>query len=297
MSIFKFVEYLSHEKNYSKLTLKAYESDLIQFQNFLDIEFDNSNLEIANYSMIRQWIVELVNRDLENKSINRKISSLKTYYKFLLKVKVIESNPLAKHQVLKTPKRQQNAFSTKEVNQLNEIYTDETFEGLRDHVIIELLYMTGMRRQELIDLKLDDLDLAENQVRIHGKRNKQRLVPLLKSARNLLTKYISERSQVADKSCENLILTNKGKPAYPNLIHRVIQNYFSKISTKKKQSPHLLRHTFANHLLEKGADITAIKELLGHSSLASTQVYTQNSLKELTKAHSSAHPRSKINKK
>ncbi|MFN2261253.1 MAG: tyrosine-type recombinase/integrase [Psychroflexus sp.] len=293
MSISKFIEYLSHEKKYSKLTLKAYNSDLEQFQNFLESYFETTEIDAANYSMIRQWIVELVNAGLENKSINRKISSLKTYFKFLLKVKRIDENPLAKHQVLKTPKRQQNAFSIKEINHLNEIYNDETFEGLRDHLIIELLYTTGMRRQELIDLKLEDLDLSENQVRIHGKRSKQRLVPLLKSTKVLLSKYITEHSKIIDDTVRSLILTNKGKMAYPNLIHRVVQKYFSQVSTKQKQSPHLLRHTFANHLLEKGADITAIKELLGHSSLASTQVYTQNSLKELTKAHNLAHPRSK----
>jgi integrase/recombinase XerC len=245
----------------------------------------------VNYPMIRQWIVGFIEMGLTHKTINRKLSTLKTFFKFLLKIQAIEVTPMAQHKSLKLPKRQQEVFSILELEKVSSYFEDVTFEGLRDHLIIELLYATGMRRQELIDLHLSSIDLKQKQLKVHGKRNKERLIPLLDSISNLVERYLLERS-VLQAQGSQLFITSRGKPIYPNLVYRVVHSYFQKVSTKKKLSPHLLRHAFATHLLDKGADISAIKDLLGHSSLASTEVYTHMNYKELSKAHQAAHPRS-----
>ncbi|WP_019038895.1 tyrosine-type recombinase/integrase [Psychroflexus tropicus] len=291
-----FLDYLELEKKYAKHTVSSYASDLQQFQSFLLEEYGTSDFSEVNYPMIRQWIVSFVDKGMTNKTINRKLSTLKTFFKFLLKVKAIELNPMTKHKSLKLPKREQDVFSTQELEKVSEYYKEDSFAEVRDHLIIELLYATGMRRQELIDLKLDHLDFEQKQLKVHGKRNKQRLIPLMPSTINLIRNYLEHRKLLATDSV-SLFLTAKGKPIYPNLVYRTVNSYFKKISSKRKLSPHLLRHAFASHLLEEGADLSAIKDLLGHSSLASTEVYTHSNFKELSKAHSAAHPRSIKGKK
>lgn len=286
-----FLDYLQLEKKYAKHTLTSYASDLNQFQSFIQDQYEEDQLTEVNYPMIRQWIIGFVDKDLTNKTINRKLSTLKTFYKFLLKIKAIESNPMLKHKSLKLPKREQETFSLKELEQISDYFDDSTFEGLRDHLMIDLLYSTGMRRQELIDLKLSSFNYSQKQLKVLGKRNKERIMPLLDKTLSLINKYLKEREIIADET-ENIFVTKAGKPIYPNLVYRTVNSYFKKVSTKQKLSPHLLRHAFASHLLEKGAEITAIKELLGHSSLASTEVYTHSNLKELSRAHAAAHPRS-----
>jgi len=290
-----FLDYLELEKKYAKHTVTSYASDLSQFESFLKNTYDTSDFKEVNYPMIRQWIVGFVDEGLANKTINRKLSSLKTFFKFLLKIKAIEVSPMSKHKSLKLPKREQEAFSKLEIDKVSEVFQDTTFEGLRDHLIIELLYTSGMRRQELIDLDLSSIDLEQQQLKVLGKRNKERVIPLLRSTVDLFQRYSSERAKLPLQT-HKLFVTSSGKPIYPNLVYRTVNTYFKKVSTKNKLSPHLLRHAFATHLLDRGADISAIKDLLGHSSLASTEVYTHANFKELSKAHSAAHPRSKKTK-
>lgn len=286
-----FLDYLQLEKKYARHTLTSYASDLNQFQSFLLKKYDTGDFVEVNYPMIRQWIVSFVDKELTNKTINRKLSTLKTFFKFLLKVKAIEVNPMLQHKTLKLPKREQEAFSLLELEKLSAYFEDSSFEGLRDHLMIEMLYSTGMRRQELIDLTLSSIDLEQNQLKVFGKRNKERLLPLLNSTLILIRDYLEERKGLA-LDTDKLFVTKSGKAIYPNLVYRTVNSYFKKVSTKQKLSPHLLRHAFASHLLDKGAEITAIKELLGHSSLASTEVYTHSNFKELSKVHAAAHPRS-----
>ncbi len=295
MSFNAFTDYLLLEKNYSKLTVKAYQADLESFQNFIATEYHSKAIKKINYSQIRSWIVSLVEADITNRSINRKISSLNTYYKFLLKVGDIKQNPLAKHKALKTSKKVQIPFSEQEIKMvLDDLNFDDSFEGLRDKLIIELFYSTGIRRIELVELKISSIDIHNKTVKVLGKRNKERIVPLLNSVKETLKNYLEERNRLlAIEDTGHLLLTKKGVKIYETLVYRIINDYFSQASSKVKKSPHILRHSFATHLLNQGADLNAVKELLGHTSLAATQVYTHNSIAELKKVHLKAHPRSK----
>ncbi|MGB5692214.1 MAG: tyrosine-type recombinase/integrase [Flavobacteriaceae bacterium] len=295
MSVEAFQSYLSLEKNYSVHTLKAYSRDILTFKEFCADEFELDDLRRADYNIIRTWIISLVENGISNRTVNRKIASLAAYYKFLLKIEEISANPLAKHKSLKTAKKIEVPFSVSEMETiLKEIDYPENFEGSRDRLIIELLYTTGIRRAELIGLKLQDVDLHSRVLRVLGKRNKERLVPLLNSTISYYNEYLKYRAELAgNKELEFVLLTKTGRNIYETLVYRIINRYFSIVSSKVKKSPHILRHTFATHLLNKGADLNAVKELLGHSSLASTQVYTHSSIAELKKVHASAHPRSK----
>ena len=287
-----FLEYLLLEKKYSSHTIKAYESDLISLQDFCRLNFDQENISHINYSQIRSWIVLLVDHKLSNRSINRKISSLKSFYKYLQKIKLIDVNPLANHKALKTSRKVQIPFSASEVNTvLSSFSIDHSFEANRDRLIVELFYSTGMRRAELINLRMNSVNFAEKQIKVIGKRNKERLIPLLPSVIKSLESYIKVR-ELINSPDSFLFITQKGNKIYETLVYRVINNYFSRVSSKLKKSPHILRHSFATHLLHEGADLNSVKELLGHSSLASTQVYTHNSLEQLKKVYKQAHPRS-----
>ena len=292
MLINSFLEYLAFEKKYAQHTLTAYKNDLISFQQFCVSEFNQNELITVNYAQIRSWIVSLVDKGVSNRTINRKISSIKTFYKFLQKTKQIEVSPLLKHQPLKVAKKVQVPFSEKELKQVLEILNDnETFEGVRDKLITELLYSTGMRRAELINIEIKDVDFVNETVKVLGKRNKERYIPLLKSVQKTIKKYLELRGELNTNS-SYLLLTKKGKKIYDTLVYRVINNYFSTVSSKVKKSPHVIRHSFATHLLNEGADLNSVKELLGHSSLASTQVYTHTSLGKLKEVYNQAHPRS-----
>lgn len=289
-----FQEYLLREKNYSPLTVKAYSDDLKSFQSFLKSKFDFDVLQEVSYGQIRSWVVALSDVGLSNRSINRKISSLKTFYKFLLKVKEIDNSPLAKHQSLKTLQKIQIPFSEKELNAVLDMSFENNFKGVRDRLIIELFYSTGIRRAELIDLKLVDFDLSLNTIKVLGKRNKERILPLLDGMVPLIKQYLAFRSDLeVIEDANSFFLTEKGRKLYKTLVYRVINDYFSIVSEKVKKSPHVLRHSFATHLLNNGADLNSVKELLGHSSLASTQIYVNSSLSELKKVYANAHPRNK----
>ncbi|MFY0715123.1 tyrosine-type recombinase/integrase [Seonamhaeicola sp. NFXS20] len=294
MPLSPFIDYLLLEKKYSELTVKAYQNDLNSFLQFVSSECQTNNIKNVNYSQIRSWIVSMVENGVSNRSINRKVSALNTYYKFLLKVGDIKINPLAKHKALKTSKKVQVPFSEKEIIAVIDNFDENDFEGIRDKLIVELFYSTGIRRIELVNLKLSSIDFDNKTLKVLGKRNKERMVPLLNSVQQTMRKYINIRQKLENiKDTNSLFLTKKGVKIYETLVYRIINNYFSKASSKVKRSPHILRHSFATHLLNQGADINAVKELLGHSSLAATQIYTHNSIAELKKVHIKAHPRSK----
>lgn len=295
MSLAAFISYLTYEKNYSPNTVKAYDKDIKGFTNFCIKECDVKDIEKADYNLIRGWVVQMVTEGLSNRSVNRKVASLKAYYKFLLKIENIQVNPLAKHKALKTPTKIEVPFSEKEMELLlQKVHFEDGFEGDRDRLIIELLYATGIRRAELINLRLGDIELSQKTMKVLGKRNKERIVPLLDTTIYLFEIYLAERMKLKSvKDRDFVFLTKSGVKIYETLVYRIINGYFSKVSSKVKKSPHILRHTFATHLLNKGADLNSVKELLGHASLASTQVYTHNSIAELKKVHASAHPRSK----
>ena len=290
-----FKDYLSLEKNYSPLTIKAYLRDLEVFFSFAEDKYGEQQCSEISYVLIRSWIVSLVSVNLSNRSINRKVSSLNSFFKYLIKVEEITVNPLAKHKTLKTTKKLQIPFSKEEVNQVIDVMDGETdFEATRNKLIVELFYSTGIRRIELVKIKRSDFSISNRTLKVLGKRNKERLIPLITSVIETCQSYLVLRDNldvIVDK--ENLLLTVKGCKIYETLVYRLINSYFSKASTKQKTSPHILRHSFATHLLNEGANLNAVKELLGHTSLASTQVYTHNNIKELTKVYKNAHPRSK----
>ena len=295
MSIKSFIDYLQLEKKYSPNTIKAYENDITSFSDYNKNEFDQSSINKVDYSQLRSWIVKLVESKISNRSINRKISSLNTYYKFLLKIEKIKKNPLDNHRALKTKKIIQLPFSEKEVISALDINNfQNSFEGKRDRLIIEMLYSTGIRRIELTGLKIKDIDFSSKRIKVLGKRNKERFIPMLESTISLIEDYTDYRNEL--KRIHNkdfLFLTSKGKKIYENLVYRITNKYFDYVSTKVKKSPHILRHSFATHLLNNGADLNAVKDLLGHSSLAATQVYTNRSIEEIKKVYSNTHPRNK----
>ncbi|MBT8243717.1 MAG: tyrosine-type recombinase/integrase [Winogradskyella sp.] len=295
MSLEKFSDYLLLEKKYSVHTVTAYLKDLKSFQEFLESEYNGNTIEKTGYNIIRQWIVSLVNSKIANRSINRKVSSLNSYYKFLMKIRLLEINPLKTHKALKVEKKVQVPFSQ---NEMKAVFEDlnhvDDFISARDKLMVELFYATGIRRIELIEIKLKDIDASSAILKVLGKRNKERYIPLIPSVINSVSiykEYRSKLSLIIDK--DYLLLTQKGVKVYETLVYRTINKYFSRTSTKLKCSPHVLRHSFATHLLNEGADINSVKELLGHASLAATQVYTHNSIAELKKVHAKAHPRNK----
>ena len=295
MVLAPFLDYLGLEKKYSVHTVLAYKKDIQEFISFCEEEYAIADVVHIEYKVIRSWVVCLSEKKISNRTINRKIASLKAYYKFLQKIGDIKKSPLVKHRALKVSKKIEVPFSETEMEKmLSQITFNEDFEGIRDKLIIDVLYATGMRRAELINLKLSDLDLKQGVLRVLGKRKKERIIPLLSKTKKLFNSYIEERSALTKiNDFEYLFLLKSGNKIYETFVYRIINGYFSKVSSKVKKSPHILRHTFATHLLNKGADLNAVKELLGHSSLASTQVYTHNGIEELKKVHSKAHPRGK----
>ena len=288
-----FKDYLQLEKNYSAHTVNAYLNDINFFESFNKNQFDQDTIDRANYNQIRDWIVSLVDDAISNVSINRKMQSLKAFYKFLLKTKQIEVSPLLKHKALKTAKTLQIPFSENELTAvLNQIPNPVGFEEIRDKLIIDLFYTTGIRRTELIHLKTANVNVPNNTIKVLGKRNKERIIPLLPIVSQQLIVYWNERAHL-EKVTNNdyFFLTKKGLKLNDSFVYRLINTYFSAVSEKVKKSPHILRHTFATHLLNNGADLNSVKELLGHSSLASTQIYTHSSLSELKKVYEDSHPR------
>ncbi|MGY6561071.1 MAG: tyrosine-type recombinase/integrase [Luteibaculaceae bacterium] len=287
----QFLNYLKTEKRYSELTSVAYKNDIEQFEAWFQSKFQsNVDYALLEKGQVRQWIVELSSEHLASTSIKRKISALKALYKFLLKKGILSNNPLT-DLILPKPKKKLPIFLVE--RQTDEMLTmpDKLdFPTLRDYLIVVLFYSTGIRRAELINIKTTDLNSSYTQLKVMGKRSKERILPLLNYASETLKLYAAERAKLG--FChENLILTDGGKKIYEMFVYRVVNKYIRRVSTAAKCSPHVLRHTFATQMLNRGADINAIKELLGHESLAATQVYTHSSVEELKNIFNQAHPR------
>ncbi len=291
-----FEDFLAIEKNYTVHTVNAYLSDLKKFCDFCAQNFSDTDLRFVEYSRIRLWIVQMAENGLTNRTINRKISALQAYYNFLLQTGQIKTSPLVKYKSLKVSKKVLIPFSQKEMQGFYALDTPDTFEGIRDRLLVELLYATGIRRSELIALKISDFSRSSKTLKVTGKGNKQRVIPLLSTVFRTLDLYLEKRKTLTCLTADDgeyLFLTKRGKKLYPTLVYRVVHQYFSLLSSKHKISPHVLRHTFATHLLNEGADINSIKSLLGHESLASTQVYTHNDIDALKRVYKNAHPRSR----
>lgn len=286
-----FLDFVSFEKKYSLHTVTAYKNDLTSFRDFIITEYNQEELMEVQYPQIRNWIVSLVDDKISNRTINRKVSSLKSFYKFLQKSEQIKINPLSKHKALKIAKKIQVPFTAKEINAVIENINEEAdFTAVRNKLIVELFYSTGIRRAELINIKENNISFSDGTIKVFGKRNKERFVPLLESVVSTLKKYLELKKEFSI-DLEELFITDKGNKIYETLVYRIINSYFGHVSAKVKKSPHILRHSFATHLLNEGADLNSVKELLGHSSLASTQVYTHNSLDVIKKVYNQAHPR------
>ena len=295
MLIEKFLDYLQLEKNYSSNTLSAYKRDLIQYNNFI-IE-NNGNLEIENadYKIIRSWIVSLVSSNISNRSINRKVSSLKSFYKFLIKTDTIKSSPLKAHSPLKQSKKIQVPFSQEEINSLldSDFFTND-YKGVLQKSIIAFFYFTGVRRIELINIKESDISLESSTIKVMGKRSKERIIPILPKLKKSLKDYREIKSKyTGNTSPEYLFISKNGKQLSEKFIYRTVNEYFKLVSPKIKKAPHVLRHSFATHLINEGADINSVKELLGHSSLSATQVYSHTSMERIKEVFKNSHPRAK----
>lgn len=294
----KFVEtylnYIQNEKRYSLLTLKTYTCDLSQFQDYLSTYYLLDDPKKVTFPMLRSWVAYLAERDYQARSINRKISTLKSFFKFLQREEVIDKNPTLRLKSLKVGQSPPTFVDEGKFTQLLDGFPfADTFEGQRDRIILETLYGTGMRLSELLGLHWEDIDFSNAMVKVKGKRNKERLIPLPETTLSLLKRYeLNKRYHFQEKLKNSyLIITDKGEPAYPLLIYQTVKKYLALISTQQKKSPHILRHSFATHLLNKGADLNAIKDLLGHVSLGSTQIYTHNSLEKIKAVFNQAHPK------
>ncbi len=291
----RFLHYLQYEKRFSPHTLKAYKNDLGQFIKFLLHTFEISESNQVQHFHIRSWIVHLLEKGNTTRSINRKLSCLKTYFKFLLKQGDLENSPMAKVLPPKSGKRLPVFVNEKNMEFLfDNVDFGEGFEGIRNRLMMELLYCTGVRRSELIGLKVGDLDFSNNQIKVLGKGNKERLIPMATHLVRLLNKYMTERASIETiDSMKQLLIDESGKPMKGSKVYSLVKRYLSAVTTLEQRSPHVLRHTFATHLSNNGADLNAIKELLGHSSLSSTQVYMHNTIEKLKKVYTQAHPKAK----
>ncbi|MCE7068317.1 tyrosine-type recombinase/integrase [Dyadobacter sp. CY326] len=288
--IASFIDFLKFEKRASVHTVKSYQTDLDQFQKYLLFQYELDKSEDAKGPMLRSWVVSLMEEGLNPSSINRKIASLRTFYGFLKRKKHISQDPTKILSALKTRKKLPAFVEEKAMETLflEDTFTED-FEGVRDRTILELLYGSGIRLAELVSLGVDDLNLSARTIQVFGKRSKERIVPISKSLAELLVKYLTLRAPEEETKC--LILTDSGKAVYPVFVQRTVNKYLSAVTTLSQKSPHVLRHTYATHLLNRGADLNAIKELLGHANLAATQIYTHNSIEKLKKSHQQAHPK------
>lgn len=287
-----FVKYLQFEKRVSVNTVTAYQSDLDQFEIFLKHFSPETSSEKAEHGLIRSWIIQLVESGLDATSVNRKIACLRSYYKFLMRQEVIDKDPMIKVKILKMKKKLPSFVKEPDmVTILDRTLFNDSLDGWRNKLILELFYATGIRLSELIGLKESQVDIRNHTIKVLGKRNKERVVPFPSSIVSIVERYRMIRNQqVETKDHGFFFVTGKGDRCYPMMIYRIVKQYLSTTSTDK-QSPHVLRHTYATHLLDKGAGINAVKDLLGHSSLAATQVYTHNSLEKLKKVFDQAHPK------
>ncbi len=291
----KFLKYIEFRKKYSFHTINSYAQDLTQFNNFCieNNQISSKNEIVTDFKIIRRWIANLAENKIGSRSINRKLSTLRSYYNYLIREGVIKTNPISKIVRPKTEKKLPEFINQEKLNILldSELFED-SFDGIRNKLIIELLYGTGIRRSELIGIKLQDIDLEKKTIKVLGKGNKQRIIPFPIVIIPVINKYLNFRKEI-NTEVNNLLITKAGKKLYPNLVYRVVTKNVSYVSSIKKKSPHTLRHSYATHLLNNGADINAVKELLGHANLSATQIYTHNTFEKLNKIYKQAHPRAK----
>lgn len=288
----KYIKYLRYEKNYSLHTEISYSEDLRQFTDFLSEHFPDADIKSVDSDIVRMWIVSLMENKISARSVNRKLSALKSFYKYLLRIGEIQVNPVKKINGPKMKKPIPAFVNDSDMDKvLEEDDYNDTFESLRDRIMIELFYVTGIRRAELIGLKDVDVDFSAETIQVTGKRNKQRLIPFSDRMKQDLEQYILIRNKEIGNQSGYLFVKNDGEPLYPMLVHRIVTARLGQVPTLSKTSPHVLRHSFATGMLNNGADINAVKELLGHSSLAATEIYTHTSFEELKKIYNKAHPR------
>lgn len=289
-----FINYLEFEKKASPHTVDAYSRDLKQLEEFVALSFEISEISEAQHPELRAWVIDLVDSGLSATSVNRKIATLRSYYKFLLRSRIISKDPTYKLKGLKNPKKLPEFIQEEAIKSvLNESVYEPTFEGQRDKMVMEFLYLTGVRLSELIGLQWSDINLIEDSVKVLGKRKKERIIPITKGLKQnilLYKKVFEERFSKVGQS-EYFIVSNQQKQSYPMMIFRIVRHYLDLFAQTSKRSPHVLRHTFATHLLNKGADLNAVKDLLGHANLAATQVYTHNSMEKLKAVFEQAHPK------
>jgi len=287
-----FINYLKYEKRFSSHTVVAYTNDLDQFVQYCTIMVGEFSVKKVDTKLVRSWIVSLMEQDLSPRSVNRKVTTLKSFFKFLMKEQVVEVNPAVGLPLPKIRKKLPNFVEENNLHHLlDDGFFDDDFSGIRDKLIVYLLYGTGIRLSELLGLKDTDINTKEFLIRVLGKRNKERIIPYPKSINKLLALYVKVREETIGGKSERLLVTEKGKPVYEKLIYRVVKQNLSKVTLLEKRSPHVLRHSYATHLLNKGADLNAVKELLGHSNLAATQVYTHTTFEKLRDSYKQAHPR------
>ncbi|MGY6520230.1 MAG: tyrosine-type recombinase/integrase [Mongoliitalea sp.] len=289
-----FINYLEYEKRASAHTVLAYQKDLEQFAEFCATAFEKEDISFAEHAEIRAWVIDLVDSKMSPTSINRKIATLRSFYKFLLRSSEITKDPTYKIKALKTPKRLPEFVQEDAIDKiLEEINYPIDFEGQRDRMVMDFLYLTGVRLSELTQLQWKDLDLAQQQVKVFGKRKKERIIPIISRLQENIISYkkVFEETFPNTKESDYFIVTKEKEQAYPMMIYRIVRHYLDLFAQTTKRSPHLLRHTFATHLLNKGADLNAVKDLLGHANLAATQVYTHNSMEKLKAVYNQAHPK------
>ena len=287
----KFLRHLKFEKRVSENTIKSYKNDLSQFLTFCENYENNRKISCIDNKTIRAWIIELSTKNLSNKSINRKIASIKSFFKFLIKRQIIKKNPSTLVKSLKAKQTLPLFLKEKDlVSLFKTINISNTLDETRSDLILELLYGTGIRINELINLKSKNLDLIRNEIKVLGKRNKERILPINQNIVSKAKLYLNHKKRKSSKS-EFVFLTDKGNKLYPMIVYRIVKKCLSSLINSEKYNPHLLRHSFATHILNKGGDLNAIKDLLGHESLAATQIYTHNSIEKLKETHKKSHPR------
>lgn len=289
-----FINYLEYEKRSSPHTVVAYRADLEQVAEFVELSFEIKELSQCGHPELRAWVIDLVEKGLSTTSINRKIATLRSFFKFLLRSRLITQDPTYKLKSLKNPKKLPEFVQEVTIEAvLEESVYETTFEGQRDRMVMEFLYLTGVRLSELTALQWRDLNLIEDQVKVLGKRKKERIIPITKMLKQniILYKKVFEERFSKIEGNAYFIVSNRGEQAYSMMIYRIVRHYLDLFAQNSRRSPHLLRHTFATHLLNKGADLNAVKDLLGHASLAATQVYTHNSMEKLKAVFEQAHPK------